>query len=57
MAAVDERLTLMFRREGGRAYFSTPAEAGRLWSLAALAGRRTEARILFDVPPAASLRR
>jgi 16S rRNA (adenine1518-N6/adenine1519-N6)-dimethyltransferase len=48
-----ERLTLMFQREVARRIVATPAERPDYGRLAVLAGWRTEARILFDVAPAA----
>ncbi len=48
-----ERLTLMFQREVARRIVATPAERADYGRLAVLAGWRTEARILFDVAPAA----
>ena len=48
-----DRLTLMFQREVARRIVATPAERADYGRLAVLAGWRTEARILFDVPPAA----
>jgi 16S rRNA (adenine1518-N6/adenine1519-N6)-dimethyltransferase len=48
-----ERLTLMFQREVARRIVATPAERADYGRLGVLAGWRTEARILFDVPPAA----
>lgn len=48
-----ERLTLMFQREVARRIVATPAERADYGRLAVLAGWRTQARILFDVPPAA----
>ncbi len=48
-----DRLTLMFQREVALRIVATPAERADYGRLAVLAGWRTEARILFDVPPAA----
>ena len=48
-----ERLTLMFQREVAQRIVATPAERADYGRLAVLAGWRTEARILFDVAPAA----
>jgi 16S rRNA (adenine1518-N6/adenine1519-N6)-dimethyltransferase len=48
-----ERLTLMFQREVAGRIVATPAERADYGRLAVLAGWRTEARILFDVAPAA----
>jgi 16S rRNA (adenine1518-N6/adenine1519-N6)-dimethyltransferase len=48
-----ERLTLMFQREVALRIVATPAQRADYGRLAVLAGWRTEARILFDVPPAA----
>jgi 16S rRNA (adenine1518-N6/adenine1519-N6)-dimethyltransferase len=48
-----ERLTLMFQREVALRIVATPANRADYGRLAVLAGWRTEARILFDVPPAA----
>jgi 16S rRNA (adenine1518-N6/adenine1519-N6)-dimethyltransferase len=48
-----DRLTLMFQREVAERIVATPAERAGYGRLAVLAGWRTEARILFDVPPAA----
>jgi 16S rRNA (adenine1518-N6/adenine1519-N6)-dimethyltransferase len=48
-----ERLTLMFQREVARRIVATPAQRADYGRLAVLAGWRTQARILFDVPPAA----
>ena len=48
-----ERLTLMFQREVALRIVATPAERADYGRLAVLAGWRTQARILFDVPPAA----
>ena len=48
-----DRLTLMFQREVAERIVATPAERADYGRLAVLAGWRTEARILFDVPPAA----
>ncbi len=48
-----ERLTLMFQREVARRIVATPTNRADYGRLAVLAGWRTEAHILFDVPPAA----
>jgi 16S rRNA (adenine1518-N6/adenine1519-N6)-dimethyltransferase len=48
-----DRLTLMFQREVAERIVATPASRAEYGRLAVLAGWRTEARILFDVPPAA----
>ena len=48
-----ERLTLMFQREVARRIVASPAERADYGRLAVLAGWRTEARMLFDVAPAA----
>ena len=48
-----ERLTLMFQREVARRIVATPAERADYGRLAVLVGWRTEARILFDISPAA----
>lgn len=48
-----DRLTLMFQREVARRIVATPAERADYGRLAVLAGWRTRAKILFDVPPAA----
>ncbi len=48
-----EGLTLMFQREVARRIVATPAARADYGRLAVLAGWRTRARILFDVPPAA----
>ena len=48
-----ERLTLMFQREVALRIVATPAERADYGRLAVLAGWRTQARLLFDVPPAA----
>lgn len=48
-----DRLILMFQREVARRIVATPAERADYGRLAVLAGWRTEARILFDVAPAA----
>jgi 16S rRNA (adenine1518-N6/adenine1519-N6)-dimethyltransferase len=47
------RLTLMFQREVAERIVATPARRADYGRLAVLAGWRTEARILFDIPPAA----
>jgi 16S rRNA (adenine1518-N6/adenine1519-N6)-dimethyltransferase len=48
-----DRLTLMFQREVAERIVATPAERADYGRLAVLAGWRMEARILFDIPPAA----
>jgi 16S rRNA (adenine1518-N6/adenine1519-N6)-dimethyltransferase len=48
-----ERLTLMFQREVALRIVATPAERADYGRLAVLAGWRTQARLIFDVPPAA----
>ena len=48
-----DRLTLMFQREVAERIVATPANRADYGRLAVLAGWRTEARILFDIPPAA----
>lgn len=48
-----ERLTLMFQREVALRIVATPSNRADYGRLSVLAGWRTEARILFDVPPAA----
>jgi 16S rRNA (adenine1518-N6/adenine1519-N6)-dimethyltransferase len=48
-----ERLTLMFQREVAERIVATPADRANYGRLGVLAGWRTEARILFDVPPSA----
>jgi 16S rRNA (adenine1518-N6/adenine1519-N6)-dimethyltransferase len=48
-----DRLILMFQREVARRIVATPAQRADYGRLAVLAGWRTEARILFDVAPAA----
>ena len=48
-----DRLLLMFQREVARRIVATPTERADYGRLAVLAGWRTEARILFDVAPAA----
>ena len=48
-----DRLILMFQREVARRIVATPAERADYGRLGVLAGWRTEARILFDLPPAA----
>ena len=48
-----ERLTLMFQREVALRIVATPAERADYGRLAVLAGWRTQARLMFDVPPAA----
>jgi 16S rRNA (adenine1518-N6/adenine1519-N6)-dimethyltransferase len=48
-----DRLTLMFQREVAERIVATPTSRADYGRLAVLAGWRTEARILFDVSPAA----
>ena len=48
-----DRLILMFQREVAERIVATPAERAAYGRLAVLAGWRTRAKILFDVPPAA----
>ena len=48
-----DRLTLMFQREVALRIVATPAERADYGRLGVLAGWRTQARILFDVPAAA----
>jgi len=48
-----DRLTLMFQREVALRLVATPAERADYGRLAVLTGWRTQARLLFDVPPAA----
>ena len=48
-----DRLILMFQREVAERIVATPAQRANYGRLAVLAGWRTEARILFDIPPAA----
>jgi 16S rRNA (adenine1518-N6/adenine1519-N6)-dimethyltransferase len=48
-----DRLTLMFQREVAERIVATPANRADYGRLAVLTGWRTEARILFDIPPAA----
>ena len=48
-----QRLTLMFQREVALRIVATPAERADYGRLAVLAGWRTQARLLFDVSPAA----
>jgi 16S rRNA (adenine1518-N6/adenine1519-N6)-dimethyltransferase len=48
-----QRLTLMFQREVALRIVATPTNRADYGRLAVLAGWRTEARILFDVAPAA----
>ena len=52
-----DRLILMFQREVAERIVATPAERADYGRLAVLAGWRTEPRILFDIPPAAFIRR
>ncbi len=48
-----QSLTLMFQREVAERIVATPAERADYGRLGVLCGWRSEARILFDVPPAA----
>ena len=48
-----DRLTLMFQREVAERIVASPAERADYGRLAVLCGWRTQARILFDVPPSA----
>ena len=48
-----ERLTLMFQREVAERIVATPKTRAEYGRLGVLCGWRTEARILFDVPPSA----
>jgi 16S rRNA (adenine1518-N6/adenine1519-N6)-dimethyltransferase len=48
-----DRLTLMFQREVAERIVASPTNRADYGRLAVLAGWRTEARILFDIPPAA----
>ncbi|MBL8587074.1 MAG: 16S rRNA (adenine(1518)-N(6)/adenine(1519)-N(6))-dimethyltransferase RsmA [Methylobacteriaceae bacterium] len=48
-----DRLVLMFQREVAERIVATPADRANYGRLAVLAGWRAEARILFDLPPAA----
>ncbi len=48
-----DRLTLMFQREVALRIVATPRERVDYGRLGVLAGWRTQARILFDVPPSA----
>ena len=48
-----QSLTLMFQREVADRIVATPRERADYGRLAVLAGWRTQARILFDVPPSA----
>jgi 16S rRNA (adenine1518-N6/adenine1519-N6)-dimethyltransferase len=48
-----DRLVLMFQREVAERIVATPAERADYGRLGVLAGWRTQARTLFDVPPAA----
>ncbi len=48
-----DRLTLMFQREVALRIVATPEERADYGRLGVLAGWRTRARLLFDVPPAA----
>ena len=48
-----DRLALMFQREVAERIVATPTSRADYGRLAVLAGWRTEARVLFDVPPSA----
>jgi 16S rRNA (adenine1518-N6/adenine1519-N6)-dimethyltransferase len=48
-----ERMVLMFQREVAERIVATPRERADYGRLGVLAGWRSEARILFDVPPSA----
>ena len=48
-----DRLTLMFQREVAERIVATPEERADYGRLAVLCGWRTQAQILFDVPPSA----
>jgi 16S rRNA (adenine1518-N6/adenine1519-N6)-dimethyltransferase len=48
-----DRLTLMFQREVAERIVATPSNRADYGRLAVLTGWRTQARILFDIPPAA----
>ena len=48
-----DRLTLMFQREVAQRIVATPDQRADYGRLAVLAGWRTRARILFDIPPSA----
>ena len=48
-----DRLTLMFQREVAERIAATPATRAEYGRLGVLAGWRAQAKILFDVPPAA----
>lgn len=48
-----DRMVLMFQREVAERIVATPAERAAYGRLAVLCGWRTEARILFNVPPSA----
>jgi 16S rRNA (adenine1518-N6/adenine1519-N6)-dimethyltransferase len=48
-----DRMTLMFQREVAERIVATPAERADYGRLGVLAGWRAQARILFDIPPAA----
>jgi 16S rRNA (adenine1518-N6/adenine1519-N6)-dimethyltransferase len=48
-----DRLTLMFQREVAERIVATPKNRAAYGRLAVLAGWRAQARILFDIPPAA----
>ena len=48
-----DRLVLMFQREVAQRIVATPAQRADYGRLAVLCGWRMQARILFDVPPAA----
>ena len=47
------KMTLMFQREVAERIVATPAQRADYGRLGVLAGWRTQARILFDVPPSA----
>ncbi len=53
MAAGWLSMTLMFQREVAERIVATPAEREDYGRLGVLCGWRTQARILFDVPPSA----
>jgi 16S rRNA (adenine1518-N6/adenine1519-N6)-dimethyltransferase len=48
-----ERLTLMFQREVAERIVATPRQRAAYGRLSVLCGWRTQARILFDIPPSA----
>lgn len=48
-----DRATLMFQREVAERIVATPAERADYGRLAVLCGWRTQAQILFDIPPSA----